>query len=80
MQEYPQRIAAILIRDVSGWRRDLVVDSLGESARALGVPMTRVADSAQAAEFMTDLGLISPDAVEAIRCAVYQDAAASDDG
>lgn len=77
VREYPRRIAAILIRDVSGRRRDVVVDSLGESASALGVPMTRVADSAQAAELMASLGWIAADAVEAIRRAVDRDTGAA---
>lgn len=73
VQEHPRRIAAILIRDVSSRRRDLVVDSLSESARALGVPMTKVADSAQAAEFVANLGLISAEDVRAVQRAVREE-------
>ncbi|MCS6824973.1 MAG: DUF2183 domain-containing protein [Caldilinea sp.] len=73
VQEHPRRIVAILIRDVSGRRRDRVVDDLSESTRARGVPMRRVADSAQAAEFVATFGLISAEAVEVVRCAVREE-------
>lgn len=74
--EYPDRIAAVFIRDVSSGRRDATVDSLGEAALAQGVPMHRVADSAVAAQIAAELGLIPRHAVETVRRAVRNEGGA----
>jgi len=70
--DYPDRIVAVFIRDVSSRRRDVTVDSLGEAALTRGVPMHRVADSAAAAAIAATLGLIPQEAVAAVRCAVEE--------
>lgn len=74
--EYPGRIAAVFIRDVSSGRRDATVDSLGEVALAQGVPMHRVADSAVAAQIAAELSLIPRHAVETVRRAVRDEGGA----
>ncbi len=76
VRSYPERIAAIFIRDVSSKRRDLSVDNLGAAALAQGVPMHRVADSAAAAEIAAELGLIPVPSVELVRRAAEKDGGA----
>ena len=71
--DYPDRLVAVFIRDVSSGRRDAMVDSLGEAALTQGVPMHRVADSAVAAAIAAELGLIAPDALDAVRRAALDD-------
>lgn len=70
---YPGRIAAIFIRDVSGWHRDLRVDNLGRAAQSQGVPMYRVADSLAAAEKAAALGLIPAAALAGVQQAVARE-------
>lgn len=75
-RDFPHRIAAVFIRDVSRRRRDIVVDSLGEAVLTHGVPMHRVADSAAAAVIAADLGLIPQSAVDVVRRAAIDDGGA----
>ena len=70
IREFPQRIRAILIRDVSAETRDQQVHSLAQQSVAAGVPMHLVADSAQAAVVLQELGLLDGHAVEQIEAAV----------
>ncbi len=67
LRDYPDRIKAIYIRDVSDDKRDAAVDALAEEAAALGVPMIRAADSAAMAASAAALGLVTPAAVEFVR-------------
>lgn len=68
--DYPGRVIAVFIRDVSSGRRDATIDSLGEAALTQGAPMHRVADSAAAAAIAVELGLIAADVLDVVRCAV----------
>ncbi|MCB0131354.1 MAG: App1 family protein, partial [Caldilineaceae bacterium] len=66
IREFPQRFRVILIRDVSADARDQQVHSLAQQSVAAGVPMHLVADSAQAATVLQQLGLLDGHAVEQI--------------
>jgi phosphatidate phosphatase APP1 len=76
VRDYPGRLAAIFIRDVSSKRRDVSVDSLGAEALAQGVPMYRVANSAAAAVIAAELGLIPTQAVDMVRRAAEKEGGA----
>ena len=67
LHDYPGRIKAIYIRDVSGDKRDAAVDALAEEMAVLGVPMIRAANSTAMAESAAELGLVTRAAVERIR-------------
>lgn len=73
--DYPGRIHAIYIRDVSATRRDRLVDELAAAARATGVAMQRVADAGTAAESAAALGLIPAAAAVGVWEAVTDTAA-----
>jgi phosphatidate phosphatase APP1 len=67
--EYPARIPAIYIRDVTSGERDAQVHAIAGEARSLGTEMVLVPDTVAAAEHAASIGLISPDAVPGIRSA-----------
>ncbi|HEX6709605.1 MAG TPA: phosphatase domain-containing protein [Rubrobacter sp.] len=67
IREYPGRILAVYIRDVTSGGRDAEVANLAEEARSLGTDMVAVQDSAVAAEHASSIGLIAPDAVAGVR-------------
>jgi phosphatidate phosphatase APP1 len=67
--EYPGRIPAIYIRDVTSGERDAQVHAIAGEARSLGTEMVLVPDTAAAAEHAASIGLIPPDAVPEIRSA-----------
>lgn len=66
-REYPDRVLAIYIRDVSHKERDVTVHSISEEMRSLGIPMLLVKDTVEAAEHAGSKGFISTDALEEIR-------------
>lgn len=66
-REYPGRILAIYIRDVSRKGRDRVVHEISERTNALGVPMLLVQDTVAAAEHAVSAGLILAGALPGIR-------------
>lgn len=61
----PQRIRAIVIRDV-GTRRRGRLERHARRARELGVPFCVAADSVEAARFLAERGLIAPRDVERV--------------
>jgi phosphatidate phosphatase APP1 len=63
--EYPGRIRAVYIRDVSDARRDAAVTKLSEQAATHDVALVLVPDSAAAAAHAAHIGLIHPEAVAA---------------
>jgi phosphatidate phosphatase APP1 len=67
VREYPGRVRAIYIRDVTTAERDAEVHAVAEEAHDLGVEMVLVPDTAAAAEHAAAKGLIAPDAVPEIR-------------
>lgn len=75
---YPQRIAAIYIRDVdpeADSPLDLGVDGHIQRIAGTGVPMLRVGDSAAIARHAATLGLIGATAIEAVDAEVLRDEA-----
>jgi phosphatidate phosphatase APP1 len=56
VEERPERVLGVLIRDVAGPTRDAAVDDLARTAEARGVPFRRVADSAEAARVCREHG------------------------
>ncbi len=67
VQEHPGRIKAIYIRDVTSVERDVEVRAIAEEARKLGTEMVAVPDTTAAAEHAASIGLITPDAIAAVR-------------
>jgi phosphatidate phosphatase APP1 len=67
VREYPGRIPAIYIRDVTSAERDAEVHARAREARSLGTEMVPVADTSAAAEHAASIGLIAPDAVKEVR-------------
>lgn len=70
--EYPGRVLAIFIRDVSDDRRDETVDTLAAVLHAVGVPLLRVADSLVATEAAIALGLLPATTGAAVQAAMIQ--------
>ena len=66
-REYPDRVLAIYIRDVSRKERDAEVRNIYEKMRSLGIPMLLVKDTVEAAEHAASQGFIDADALEEIR-------------
>ncbi|MEQ9438649.1 MAG: DUF2183 domain-containing protein [Cyclobacteriaceae bacterium] len=58
VQEYPQRILVIYIRDVSQGPRDVQIDQIRDQLTGEGVAMVRCADTEMAAKHALDMGLI----------------------
>ena len=67
IREHPKRIEAVYIRDVASAERDAEVRALAEEAGELGTPMVAVPDTVAAAEHAATIGLIAPDAIDAVR-------------
>ena len=77
VRDFPGRIRAIYIRDVSrDARRGEAVDAIATSVRAAGVEMVLVPDSAAAAEHAAEHGFIHPDTLPSIHAEQAQDEAA----
>ncbi|MBD0260917.1 MAG: DUF2183 domain-containing protein, partial [Cytophagales bacterium] len=67
LKDYPDRIRAIYIREVTRKRRRTQITRLMAEAQALKVPMLLVKDTVEAAEHAATFGLIDPDAIPDIR-------------
>jgi phosphatidate phosphatase APP1 len=67
VREHQGRIKAIYIRDVASVERDAEVRAMADEARMLGTGMVAVPDTTAAAEHAAYIGLISPDAIAAVR-------------
>ncbi len=65
IEEYPGRIRAVYIRDVSDEPRDGAVQALAQQAAVRGVDLVLTPDSAVAAAHAAKIGLIDPDAFDA---------------
>jgi phosphatidate phosphatase APP1 len=72
-EENPERIAAIVVRDVTPDARDREVDEIARELEAIDVPMARVETSAAAAERCAELGLISREAVDEVAATEERD-------
>lgn len=66
VRDFPGRILAVYIRDVSGSERDAAVQALSEQARTNGVELLLVPDSKAAAEHAAGRGFIPSSAVDGI--------------
>ncbi len=73
-REYPGRVRAIYIRDVSHKERDVAVRAISEEMRALGVPMLLVKDTVEAAEHAASKGFIGAGDLNEIRTDREEDA------
>jgi phosphatidate phosphatase APP1 len=67
VREYPRRIKAAYIRDVTSAERDAEVQAIADEARKLGTEVVPVPDTTAAAEHAASIGLITPEAVAAVR-------------
>lgn len=70
VDEFPGRIAAIYIRDVSAPGRDVAVDRLAATVRSHGVPMLLAGDSAIVARDAASHGFISTGAADRVAVSV----------
>lgn len=73
--DFPGRIRAIYIRDVTGPPRDAEVRAVAERTRAEGTPMLLVRDSLEAARDAVERGLMAEEALETVRVARDRDQA-----
>jgi phosphatidate phosphatase APP1 len=67
VREYPGRVRAIYIRDVTTKERDAAVHAIADELKNMGVEMLLTADTVEAAEHAAEKGLISPTALAALR-------------
>jgi len=67
IRQFPKRIAAIYIRDVSLEQRDVEIDAIIQEVGKDNVPMLRVADTVAAAEHAVTQGFIPAAALPAIQ-------------
>lgn len=67
VQQFPNQIHAIYIRDVSDEPRDSEVRNIAKEVEALGVPMLLMEDSFTAAEHAEAMGWINKEAMELVR-------------
>jgi phosphatidate phosphatase APP1 len=72
VKEFPNRIAAIYIRDVSNEKRDKELTEIVAEVEALGVPMFLMQDSYTAAAHAETMGWIDQEALELVQKAVQQ--------
>jgi phosphatidate phosphatase APP1 len=67
VREYPGRVRAIYIRDVTTRERDAAVHAIADELKNIGVEMLLTADTVEAAEHAAEKGLISPNVLHASR-------------
>ena len=67
VRDFPGRVKAIYIRDVTAQRRDLEVQAMIDQAKSLGTEMLLVPDTGVAAVHAAEQGFIDPDSLPAIR-------------
>lgn len=79
IEDFPERILAVYIRDVSEDVRDEAVRALIAEVEEKDIPMALVADSTAAAEHAAARGFISHEALPAIRQETAEDKAAPSD-
>jgi phosphatidate phosphatase APP1 len=66
VREYPGRVRAIYIRDVTTRERDVAVRAIADELKCTGVEMLLAADTLEAAKDAAEKGLISPDALSTL--------------
>ncbi len=67
VREYPGRVRAIYIRDVTTRDRDVAVHAIADELKNVGVEMLLTGDTLEAAEHAAEKGLISPNVLPALR-------------
>jgi phosphatidate phosphatase APP1 len=67
VNEFPGRVLAAYVRDVTHLRRDVAVHRVAEQVQLAGVPMILAVDSVAAAEHAASIGLIDRSRVRAVR-------------
>jgi phosphatidate phosphatase APP1 len=67
VREYPGRVRAIYIRDVTTRERDAAVHAIADELKDIGVEMLLTTETVEAAEHAAEKGLISPKALPALR-------------
>jgi phosphatidate phosphatase APP1 len=67
VRDFPGRIVAVYIRDVTGDPRDAQIATIAQSFASDGVPFVYAATTVAFAEDAAARGLIAPDAVEVVR-------------
>jgi phosphatidate phosphatase APP1 len=67
VRDFPGRVRAVYIRDVTSRRRDREVHRIAQEVRALGVPMILAADTCVAAADAAGAGLLAPEALHEVR-------------
>ena len=77
VQRYPDRVAAVYIRDVSAEDRDAEIDGIAADLARLQVELVRVGDTVAAAEHAVSRGFIDPAALSEIRGERAEDLASS---
>ncbi|CAN5595673.1 App1 family protein [soil metagenome] len=75
VREYPGRVRAIYIRDVTTPARDREVHAIADEVAAMGVEMRLVEETVEAGEHAAANGLITPEALAAMRAEEAEDAA-----
>lgn len=69
VERHPDRVAAVVIRDVTDTERDKEVEVITAGISRMGIPATLAADSAHAARVLAELNLVAPDSVETVEAA-----------
>ena len=72
-KEFPGRIKAIYIRDVSSTKKDIMVNKVAENLKKHGVEMLLVADTAKAARHAYDNGWITKEEFEKVVHETYEE-------
>jgi len=67
IREFPGRVRAVYIRDVTEGERDREVKAIVAQARELGVEMVATADTGVAAEHAANLGLVASESLPKVR-------------
>ncbi|MDX1530939.1 MAG: phosphatase domain-containing protein [Rhodothermales bacterium] len=75
VQEHPERVRAVYVRDVTDPQRDREVRAIADEVGALGVPMRLVAKTTDAAQHAAEAGLIRPDAVAEVEAEAAEEEA-----
>ncbi|MDQ3604874.1 MAG: App1 family protein, partial [Gemmatimonadota bacterium] len=75
VREYPGRVRAIYIRDVTNPARDREVHAIADEVAAMGVEMRLVEETVEAGEHAAANGLITPEALAEMRAEEAEDAA-----
>lgn len=74
VHEYPKRVRAVYIRDVSARKRNAEIAALEEEVNSVGTPLLLAQSSLDAAKHAAELGLITLDAIEHVQARQEDDA------